>query len=388
MYSRLLSPPSKSFFLFGPRGTGKSTWLGQRFPQALVIDLLNGATLVELLADPSRLEAKIPSGFTGVVVLDEVQKAPELLNEVHRLIEKRHFRFALTGSSARSLKKKGVNLLAGRAVTLAMHPLTCAELGSDFDLRHSLQYGQLPAVYVDDRPEHFLKSYVATYLKEEVQQEGLTRNLGAFARFLETISFSQAGLLNIAEVARDAAVERKVVESYVIILDDLLLARRLRPFTRRARRESVAHPKFFLFDAGVFRAVRPQGPLDSDADIDGQALETLVYQELRATIDALQLSLEISFWRTKAGDEVDFVLYGKDGFFAFEVKRSNRLRGADFDGLNAFGEEYPESKRFLLHGGSASRAEHDVHVVPVAEALARLPELLGRRAQSTAIEPR
>jgi uncharacterized protein len=376
VYSRILKPPSKSFFLFGPRGTGKSTWIASTLPEALVIDLLHGSTLIELLADPSRLETKIPKGFDGWVVIDEVQKAPALLDEVHRLIEKRKLKFALTGSSARSLKRVGVNLLAGRALTLNMHPLSAAELGADHDLSHSLRFGQLPAAYVEEQPHAFLKAYVATYLKEEVQQEGLTRNLGAFARFLEAASFSCAGLLNVSDVARDASVERKVVEDYFVILEDLLLASRLRPFTKRAKRATVSHPKFYFFDAGVFRTLRPQGPLDANADLDGQALEVLVFQELRAAVDSHHKELALHFWRTRNGDEVDFVLYGADGFFAFEVTRASRLRGADFDGLRAFGEEYPEAKRFLLYGGEREYVEHEVAVLPLATALPRLINLL------------
>lgn len=376
VYSRLLKAPAKSFFLFGPRGTGKSTWVAETLSEALTFDLLHGPTLVELLADSSRLETLIPSRFNGWVVIDEVQKAPQLLDEVHRLIEKRRLKFALTGSSARKLRRTGVNLLAGRALTLSMHPLCCAELRNDFDLKYSLKFGHLPAAYADDDPKAFLKSYVATYLKEEVQQEGLTRNLGAFARFLETASFSQASQLNISDVSRDAAIERKVIESYFGILEDLMLATRLRPFTKRAKRATVAHPKFYLFDAGVFRALRPQGPLDSNSEIDGQALETLVFQELTASLSASTKEYQMTFWRTRSGDEVDFILYGPSGFKAFEVTRAATLRGKDFDGLRAFGEEYPEAERFMLYGGSRAYVEHDVKVLPVEQALRGLLNLL------------
>ncbi|MBX7116527.1 MAG: AAA family ATPase [Myxococcaceae bacterium] len=374
----MLKPPEKSFFLFGPRGTGKSTWVTDQLGEAITIDLLHGPTMLELLADSSRLEARVPSKYRGWVVIDEVQKVPAVLDEVHRLIEKKKFKFALTGSSARKLRRAGVNLLAGRAQTLAMHPLTASELGADFDIRKSIQHGHLPLAYLSKDPRAFLKNYVATYLKEEVQQEGLTRNLGAFARFLESASFSQGSLLNMTDVAREAAVERKTVEDYFVILDDLLLAARLRPFAKRAKRATVAHPKFFLFDVGVFRSVRPRGPLDSDAEIDGPALETLVHQELRGVIDGLQLEYQITFWRTRGGEEVDFILYGEDGFKAFEVTRANRLRGADFDGLKAFREEYPEAERFLLYGGEREYFEHDVKVMPVANALKKLPQLLAR----------
>jgi predicted AAA+ superfamily ATPase len=377
MYPRLLRPPvEKSFFLFGPRGTGKSSWLRDRFPTAVYLDLLESDVYTPLLASPQRLEGMVPRDHRGWVVLDEVQKVPAILDEVHRLIERRGLRFALTGSSARSLKRRHVNLLAGRALTLRMHPLTAAELGRDFDLRYSLRHGQLPAAYVEKRPAAFLKTYVQTYLREEVQQEGLTRNLGAFARFLEAASFSQGSVLNVSAVARDASVDRKVVEDYFTILDDLLLATRLPVFRKRAKRKMVAHPKFYVFDAGVYRAIRPRGPLDTPDEIDGAALETLVLQELRAANDYADLGYDLFYWRTAAGLEVDFVLYGERGLYAIEVKRAARLRDGDLAGLRAFRENYPMARTLALYTGPRAFHEGGVEVLPVGEALPRMGKLL------------
>jgi uncharacterized protein len=377
MFARAVQPPDdKSFLLLGPRGTGKSMWLRAAFPDAVYLDLLEASTYTELLAAPERLEAKIPPRHRGWVILDEIQKVPALLDEVHRLIESRRLRFAMTGSSARKLRRRGVNLLAGRALSLTMHPLTRRELGPSFDLKHSLVYGQLPSVYVDKRPAAFLASYVQTYLREEVQQEGLTRNLGAFARFLEAISFSQAQLLNLSAVARDCHVERKVVEDYVTILEDLLIGVRVPAFHRRAKRKLTAHPKFFLFDAGVYRAVRPRGPLDSPDEIDGPALETLLFQELRAHIAYGDLGYDLHYWRTQSGLEVDFVLYGARGLHAFEVKRTARLRGSDYDGLRAFAADYPMATCTLVYGGAKRFTEGAIDVVPIEHLLAELPERL------------
>src|SRR3990167_7325263 len=225
MYSRLIQPPkNKSFFLFGPRGTGKTTWVKFHFAKAVYLDLLEAELFNDLLANPQRLENLIPKNFDDWVVIDEVQRIPELLNEVHRLIEKNKYKFILTGSSARKIRRKGVNLLAGRALSYHLYPLTVVELGKDFDLSHSLNYGQLPCVYTEENPKAYLESYVKTYLEEEIQQEGFTRNLGAFSRFLEAASFSQGSVLNISSVARDCSVERKVVENYFTILEDLLIA--------------------------------------------------------------------------------------------------------------------------------------------------------------------
>lgn len=206
--------------------------------------------------------------------------------------------------------------------------------------------------------------------------EALTRNLDAFTRFLAAASFSQAGVLSVSTVAREAGVSRKTVEGSFDLLDDLLIAFRLPVFQRRAKRAVTAHPKFYFFDAGVFRAIRPTGPLDPAAEIDGAAIETLVAQELRATNDGLGLGYAMSFWRTRAGEEVDFVLYGPRGFHGIEVKRSSRFSDDDLRGLRAFGEDYPEATRLFLYGGSRRYRIDNIEVIPLAEALPSLPSLL------------
>ncbi|MCA8959000.1 MAG: ATP-binding protein [Planctomycetes bacterium] len=376
MYARLLQPPATSCFLFGPRGVGKTAWCRARFGEAVYLDLLRGDLFTALLAAPESLATYLPADLTGWVVIDEVQKIPAILDEVHRLIEEHGLRFVLTGSSARKLRRGGVNLLAGRAVTRYMHPLSAGELGEDFDLEHCLRFGCLPTTYGHPDPGDYLASYVSTYLREEVQQEGLTRRLDVFGRFLQVASFSQGSPLNIAAVARECGIARKVAESYFEILDDLLLASRVPVFTRRARRAMTAHPKFFYFDAGVYRAIRPAGPLDSPEVIDGCALETLVLQQLRSVNDALGLGYSIHYWRSRSGLEVDFVLYGERGLKAIEVKRGARLRESDGKGLQAFLDDYPEAEGLVLYGGSDRRSFGRVDAIPLVEALPRLSEFL------------
>jgi predicted AAA+ superfamily ATPase len=380
VFPRSLTPPAHgSFFLFGPRGTGKSTWLRAAFPHAVRLDLLDLAVYTELLAQPHRLEAIVAPLLTkpdGLVVLDEVQRLPALLDEVHRLIEHRKWRFALTGSSARKLRRGGANLLAGRARTLAMHPLTATELGSHWRLARSLQHGQLPTVHVDDDPAAYLASYVGTYLREEVQAEALTRRLDVFSRFLVAASFSQASLLSVAPIARELGIARKTVESYFDLLEDLLLSVRLPVFTRRAKRAMAAHTKFYFFDAGVFRSLRPKGPLDSVEELEGAALETLVMQELRATNENFALGYELFHWHTRDHKEVDFVLYGERGLHAFEVKRSARFREGDADSLRLFREDYPSATCTLLYAGERALEVDGVRVLPLQEALPQLPGLL------------
>lgn len=367
MYTRILKPPAgkKSFFLFGPRGTGKTTWLKTHFPQALYFDLLNSEVYNDLLARPHRLAQMIPESWRDWVILDEVQRIPALLHEAHRLIETRHLPFALTGSSARKLRRGEVNLLAGRALTLFMYPLTALELGADFTLRQALTFGHLPPIFSEHDPKRYLESYVTTYLREEVQQEGITRNLGAFSRFLEVASFSQAQLLSIATVARESAVHRKIAEHYFTILEDLLIATRIPVFTKKAKRRMVAHPKFFFFDAGVYRTLRPQGPLDTPQDIDGAALETLVFQEVQAMNHYRQFGYQVHFWRTASGHEVDLVLYGSRGIVAIEVKRNARVTDSALKGLRTFLSEYPMARAYFLTGGDHDGWEGKIRVLPV-----------------------
>jgi predicted AAA+ superfamily ATPase len=373
----MISPPkAKSFFLFGPRGTGKTTWVKSAFPKAVYIDLLEAELFNDLTANPQRLSNFIPFGFKDWVIIDEVQRIPELLHEVHRLIETKKYRFILTGSSPRKVKRKGPNLLAGRALTLSMHPLSVAELGNDFRLEHSLRYGQLPSVYKEADPKKYLEAYVRTYLEEEIRQEGLTRNLSAFARFLEAASFSQGSVLSISSVARECHVERKVVESYFSILEDLMIGYRIPIFSKKAKRRLIVHPKFYFFDVGVYRTLRPMGPLDAPEDVDGIALETLFLQELVALNSALDLGYKIFYWRTSNGKEVDFVLYGPKGLLSFEIKKTSRITSTMLGGLKSFSADYPMAKAYFVYGGNRRMYEGKIEVVPVLEILKNLKTLL------------
>ena len=380
MYARMKKiDKSTSCFLFGPRGTGKTYWLRRSLPDAIYVDLLEARTSGQLLADPQRLAERIPANCCRVILIDEIQRVPALLDEVHRLIETRKLVFVLTGSSPRKLKRGGSNLLAGRAIQHQLFPFTAAELGEDFSLVKALQHGMLPTIYDPEKkvdPDDYLATYVQTYLREEIVAEGLIRQAGVFARFLEAASFSQGQPLNISAVARESTVHRKVVESYFQILEDLLIATRLPVFRKRAKRRLAAHPKFFIFDTGVFRAIRPRGPLDAPEQIDGAALETLVFQELRATSSNLSLGYNIYYWRTAGGMEVDFILYGQRGIVACEVKRKRRLTGQDLRGLRSFLDDYPMAKAYVLYGGQHHLYFDGIVALPIAEALRDLPGLL------------
>jgi predicted AAA+ superfamily ATPase len=370
---------STSCFLFGPRGTGKTFWLRHSLPDAIYVDLLEARTSGELLADPQRLAERIPPDWRRPILIDEIQRVPALLDEVHRLIETRKLVFVLTGSSPRKLRRGGSNLLAGRAISHQLFPFTAAELGQDFSLATALQHGMLPTIYDPEKnvaPEDYLATYVQTYLREEIVAEGLTRHAGVFARFLEAASFSQGQTLNVSGVAREAGVHRKVVENYFQILEDLLIGIRLPVFQKRAKRRLAGHPKFYFFDTGVYRAIRPRGPLDAPEQIDGAALETLVFQGLRATSHNLNLGYDLHYWRTAGGMEVDFILYGPRGIVAFEVKRKRRLSGHDLRGLRSFLEDYPMASAFILYGGDHPAYFDQISALPIADALRDLPALL------------
>ncbi|OGI12000.1 MAG: ATPase [Candidatus Margulisbacteria bacterium GWF2_35_9] len=382
MFKRALSLPleeKSSLFLFGPRGTGKTSWLKTIKQQALYLDLLDFSVYEKLSASPDRLRTFIVSPNTQWVIIDEVQRVPELLQEVHRLIESQKIRFILTGSSARSLRKKGVNLLAGRALTFYMHPLIPSELGDAFSLERALTYGLLPSVITHENPQKYLESYVQTYVKEEVMQEGLTRNIGTFNKFLEVASFSQGNIINSAEVARELGVSRSTVVDYFQILEDLLLAVRINPFSQRAKRKIIAHPKFYFFDTGVFRVLRPKGPLDTPEEIDGAALETLILQVLRAVNDYHELGYTISFWRTATGHEVDFILYGPAGFYAIEIKRSAKVSMSMLKGLKAFKKDYEQASCLVVYMGQHHQEIDGIRLVPCNDFLLHILDFIGNK---------
>jgi len=372
--SRFFQGAKQSFFLFGPRGSGKSTWIKKHFSHALIIDLLSPDVYRYYKAKPERLrDIVMAQPSVKAVVIDEIQKIPELLDVTHQLIEDfKDIQFVLTGSSARKLKRIGVDLMAGRALNKSMHPFMASELGGRFRLDDALTLGMLPLVIDSLDPSETLKSYLSLYLQEEVQMEGLVRNIGAFSRFLESASFSHAGVLNMSEISRECQVSNKTVEGYFSILEDLLLSFRIPVFTKRAKRNLSSHPKFYYFDAGVFRSIRPAGPVDTPQEINGASLEGLVAQHLRAWSAYSNNDCRLYFWRTKSGNEVDFILYGKDTFYAFEVKNANYVHPKSLNGLKSFAVDYPEAKTCLLYRGKEWIKEKDILCIPCEDFLKAL----------------
>lgn len=351
--NRFFQGPKSSYFFFGPRGTGKTTWLKQNCKNELTVDLLEPGLYRRYKARPERLRESVEGNpDKKIVIIDEIQKVPELLDVVHALMEEKpELQFILTGSSARKIKQKGVDLLGGRAIVRSLHPFMASELKDKFNLRRSLKTGLIPLIFSAQNPKDSLDAYITLYLKEEVQMEGLVRNIGNFARFLEAISFSHGSVLNISNVARECEVERKTVQGYIEVLYDLLVAYFLPVFTKKAKRAVIQHPKFFFFDTGVFNTLRPSGPLDRPSEIEGPALEGLVAQHIRAWIDYSQSSCRLYYWRTKAGTEIDFIIYGKEDFWAIEVKNTRRIRKDDLRPLKTFHEDYPECKTLFVYRG-------------------------------------
>jgi predicted AAA+ superfamily ATPase len=330
----------KSHFLFGPRQTGKSFWARRTLPEARVYDLLDSSVYLALSQRPARLAEEL-SPKDKVIVIDEVQRLPDLLNEVHRLIEERGVRFLLTGSSARKLRRGGVNLLGGRARTRYLHPLTCRELGASFNLARAIERGLLPSIYFSDDPRADLEAYTGTYLQQEIVAEGATRNVPAFSRFLRVAALCNATLVNFTSVANDAQVPRTTVYEYFEILKDTLLLHEVPAWRMSRKRKPIVASKYYFFDVGVVSAL--QGRLVKPGTPEfGPAFETWLLHELLAYRDYVS-GEAVSYWRSTSGFEVDFVL---GDHTAIEVKTKEHVSAQDLRSLRALAEE-KKLKRYL-----------------------------------------
>ena len=368
LYNRLLTPSPGSFFLFGARGVGKSTWVRQVFPEAERIDLLQERLFHQFVADPGLLGDVVRRLAPGsTIVVDEVQRVPALLNEVHRAIEEGRYRFVLLGSSARRLKSAGTNLLAGRAVRRTLAPLLPAELGTDFDLEAVLEHGSVPLVWASPDRRAALEAYVEMYLREEIRAEALVRNLPGFVRFLPVAALLHGQAINVSGVARDAGVSRTTVAGYLEILEDTLLAFRLPAFEARLRVRERSHPKFYFVDSGIVRAAKRQlGPVG--AEERGALFEGWVLGVLRAHNDLQPLYDDVAYWAPAgaARTEVDFLLRRGQRFIALEAKATTRYSSEVLSGLRAISGLAGLERRILVYRGSqALRTEEGIDVWPV-----------------------
>ena len=380
LYRRTLQidlPPGQSAFLWGPRKTGKSTLLSQTFPNSARFDLLDSRLFLEFTRSPwafsDRVRALEGDVIRHPIIVDEVQKTPAILDEVHRLIEMQGLSFILCGSSARKLKRGRANLLGGRAWRFELRSMTWLELPA-FDLLRALNQGLIPRHYDAANPKRELSGYVTDYLKEEVFAEGLVRNVAAFSRFFDALAFSHGELLNYSNIARDCGVDSKTVREYFQILVDTLLGVFVEPFNRRRSRAVISKaPKFYLFDVGVAGQVTGRSKLERTAGADfGRALEHFVLMELLAYRSYRELDFPVRFWRTKSGLECDFVL-GREGETAIEVKGAANTQPADLKGLRAYISEHrPRHAILVCNCDAPKRTEDGLWILPWAEFLERL----------------
>ncbi len=371
MYTRRLQLPSRSFLLLGPRGTGKTTWLRAHLPGAHWYNLLLDRELLRLMRAPGQFRQEIEALPRGSwVVVDEVQKLPSLLNDVHDALSSapRRWKFALTGSSARRLRRADVNLLGGRVVTRRMLPLTVTELAAEPAVDDLLRYGSLPLVRSERgaaRRIDLLEAYVETYLTQEIRAEALVRSLESFTRFLEVAALANAQVTSVASLARDAAVARPTVQGYFEVLTDTLIGAWLPAWRPRAKVKETSHPKFYLFDPGVVRALGRRSREPLDAAERGTLLETLVFHELRAQIAYSQCGGELSYYRTPSGTEVDFIWRRGDHSIGIEVKSASRWRAADTGALADLHDANVLSGCFGVYLGEQSLQAGPVRVLPL-----------------------
>jgi len=367
MLRRILEVPEQSFFLLGPRGTGKSTWLRATFSDAHVIDLLSEETYQRLLANPGQFADELRAVPNGSwVIVDEIQRLPGLLNEVHRFMEERRLNFVLCGSSARKLKRGGVNLLAGRALRRSMHPFVPEELGEEFDLEEILRYGSLPIVWDSTAKQETLSAYAQLYLKEEIQAEALVRNLPGFARFLPIAALFHGQTVNVTNIAREAGVARTTVTGYLDILEETLLCFRLPTYEAKLRVRERKLPKWYWCDPGIVRSMkRVTGSLAPEEK--GALFEGIVAQVLRAYKDYRGMCDDMYYWAPSARSamEVDFILVRGSGLIAVEAKSGNMFTDAWCKGLRAIAPLEGLQRRIVVYPrGPAMRTKDGIDVLP------------------------
>lgn len=371
IYKRLLplpTKPTRSFFLWGPRQTGKTTLLKSLYPEALRLDLLKTDELMRYLRTPSLLREEAAALSPGtLIVIDEIQKAPVLLDEIHYLIEERRQVFALCGSSARKMRRGHANLLGGRASRYELFGLSAAELGADFVLERFLNTGPLPSHYLAETPINMLRDYVEDYLRSEILEEGLTRNLPVFSDFLRVAAIGDTEVLNMANVARESGVALSTVRDHYGILVDTMMGAFLPAFTVRPKRRTIQAPKFYFRDLGVVNHLARRGAVASGSELFGKAFENWLFHELSVHARYSGLHYDLSYWRLSSGLEVDFVL--GEGSVAIEAKGKERITSGDLKGLRGFKQDFPEVEHLIVVSlAPRSRLTEDgIHIVPYHE---------------------
>lgn len=360
----------ESVFLFGARQTGKTTLLMQQFPDAIYYDLLDTDLLNRLRQRPSILREMLDKKPEGtLIIIDEIQQVPELLNEIHLLMNRYGFRFILCGSSARKLRRQRVNTLGGRAVPQYLYPFVSSEI-PDFDIDIAVNNGMMPRFYLSKNPQNMLKAYVSVYLKEEIQAESLVRNLKNFSRFLEVAAITDGEMVNYQNIAQDCGVSANTIKEYFQILEDTLLGFYIPAYTKTIKRKIVQAPRFYLFDVGVTNYLLGRKDLKRGSVEYGHAFEHFIVQELVAYISYSDNSNKISYWRTYTQIEVDVIL--GDAKVAIEIKSADEIMSKHLKGLKAFREEHPETRLMVVSLDKLTRTSDGIEIVYVYDFLKML----------------
>ncbi len=357
----------KSCFLFGPRQTGKSTLIRQQFPDAIYYNLLFVDTLTELSRNPSLIRKENPKSNL-LIIIDEIQKLPQLLDEVHAMIEGQNCRFLLTGSSSRKLKQSGVNLLGGRARERYLFPFSFFELKRSFNLERALQFGLMPSIYFSDSPEEDLRTYGGSYLQNEIAAEALVKNLPAFSRFLQVAAHCDGQMMKYTQISSDAQIAKTTVIEYFKILEETYLGSQLLPFLKSEKRKPIEAKKFYFFDCGVARALRNEPIPRQKTPQMGWVFENYMHHELRTYTHYHQLH-PLQYWRSTSKFEVDFILNDE---IAIEVKAKATIASEDLKGLRALKEENKLRRYYLVFMGERARNEDFIEVLPVQTFLKKL----------------
>jgi len=373
MYKRILSIENEyhdSAFLWGARQVGKTTWLTSQYPNCRVYDLLRPSEFERLLRRPEIMSEELESfGEGDTVIIDEIQKLPQLLDEVHSLIQRKNIRFILSGSSARKLKRIGTNLLGGRATREQMFPLVSAEI-PDFDLVRAVNNGMIPRHYMVQNPWERLRGYIGVYLNEEIREEALTRNLQTFSRFLEVAAQCNGEMLVYKNIAQDCGIDYRTVKEYFGILEDTLVGYMLSGFRATKKRKALTVPKFYFFDVGVANYLTHRRGMTPGSDDFGHAFEHFIIQELIAYLGYHHSEERLSYWRSSSGYEVDAII--GEGRVAIEIKSTDEAKSRHTRGLKAFGEDFPDARLIIVSLDKYRRKMNDVEVFPVLEFLQNL----------------
>jgi len=359
-----------SVFLWGARQVGKTTLLENLYPNARYYDLLQSTEFERLFRRPSLLSEELETATEGeLVIIDEIQKVPQLLDEIHRLIHKKKLRFILSGSSPRKLKRIGANLLGGRALKKTLYPLVSAEI-PDFDILKAVNNGMIPRHYAVNNPWERFRAYIGVYLNEEIREEAISRKLNSFSKFLEVAAFSNSEMVVYKNIAQDCGIDHRTVKEYFEILQDTLIGYLIPGFSATKKRRAILAPKFYYFDVGVANYLSNRKNIQQGTDAFGHAFEHLIIQELIAYLGYRNSAQALTYWRTSSGYEVDAII--GEGKIAIEIKSSNEVNTRHLKGIKVFQEDFPQARAIVVSMDKSKRILNNIEIFPANEFLKAL----------------